>query len=338
MADESWKEGYKYNGTEWATKSATHFEEPGVEYSVDLTLYVSASDNSQAQIEFRVSKNVSEPQPEPIRRATMGSTTYDTAAVRKQLVIGHHDARDRGIFSFTKYELEKDTAFSNVSNLLDNSLNKKPSDLVALTSAHPIYRSILDQALEENDYYDHLQFVNVSSIVKVQTVQSVVPTGKMGLYIVYGIITLHFASVVVVLWLFFSSQTPKFLDQAWQTVSQLHRGDANKILDDATNIGDREIGLLPSAAGRWDKLVEISSEEKKTVINCRDSTSYSAQEDDVDESANLIQEKCEAKDGLEEDIKMRGLTAQVNVTMEEASGLGPYLTFTYMVLSGSPRA
>jgi hypothetical protein len=282
--------GYRYNGTEWATKLATHFEEPGVEYSVDLTLCVASSINSQAQIEFKVSRNISELQPEPRRGARMGQTVYDTAAVRKQLRISYRNARDRGIFPLTRYELENNAEFSNLSNLFDASVGNEPSESVSITAAHPIYESILSQTLAENnsvvsalqgilslfqanDYYDHLQFVNVTSTAKIQTVQFVVvPTGKRGFYIVCGIIVLHFLSVVVVFWLFFSSPTPKFLDQASQTVSQLHKGNASTILENASNIGDREIAQLPSAAGRWDKLVEISVDEK-TAINCQDSTS-----------------------------------------------------------------
>jgi len=216
---------------------------------------------------------------------------YDTAAVRKQLRISYHSARDRGIFPLTRYELENNTEFSNLlSNLFDASVGNEPSESVPITAAHPIYESILSQTLagnnsvvsaqqgilslfQANDYYDHLQFVNVTSTAKIQTVQFVVvPTGKRGSYIVYRIIVLHFLSVVVVFWLFFSSPTPKFLDQASQTISQLHKGNASTILDDASNIGDREIAQLLLAAGRWDKLVEISVDEK-TAINCRDSTS-----------------------------------------------------------------
>jgi hypothetical protein len=96
------------------------------------------------------------------------------------------------------------------------------------------------------------------------------PTTNQGLYVVSGIIGLHFLLVVVIFSLYFYSGAPKFLDQAWQTVGQLQYGDAREFLDDTCDIGDDIVGNLPLAAAKWDNLVELSKQGYGTTsINCQ---------------------------------------------------------------------
>jgi hypothetical protein len=76
--------------------------------------------------------------------------------------------------------------------------------------------------LVANGYYEQMEIYDKFDVSIVQYVKSVVvPTTNRGLFLVCGIIGLHFISVAVVSWLYFKSDAPKFLDQAWQTVSQL---------------------------------------------------------------------------------------------------------------------
>ncbi|KAF8533289.1 hypothetical protein BDD12DRAFT_899660 [Trichophaea hybrida] len=74
--------------------------------------------------------------------------------------------------------------------------------------------------------------------------------------------------------LYFRSSAPKFLDQAWQTIGQLHCSEAKEFLGDTTDLGDEDVGCMPTAAAKWNTLVEISK-RGKPAIECQTTGSSS---------------------------------------------------------------
>jgi hypothetical protein len=64
------------------------------------------------------------------------------------------------------------------------------------------------------------------STALLQTAQiSRVPTKIRGLFILCGLVGLHLITMATIFWMFFTCRTPKFLDQAWLTLAQLHTGE-----------------------------------------------------------------------------------------------------------------
>jgi hypothetical protein len=89
------------------------------------------------------------------------------------------------------------------------------------------------------------------STARLQTaLPSPVPTENLGLHIVCGLVGLHLIVVAIVFWMFFTSRAPKFLDQAWLTLAQLHMGETTGEFTRAqiaSLVGDTEIAPTPWA-------------------------------------------------------------------------------------------
>jgi len=131
---------------------------------------------------------------------------------------------------------------------------------------HSLFGTLVSQA-----FYDQLDIPqdvfkgNVSNTTISQdatrTVQSSkeaqVPAQNVGLFIACGIVGIHMVLVAIVFWLYFTCKAEKFLDQSWQTVGQLHRGEANIFLDETANKGDLDVRRLPAVEPHWKRLVVI---------------------------------------------------------------------------------
>ncbi|KAF8053927.1 hypothetical protein FPV67DRAFT_1683767 [Lyophyllum atratum] len=131
---------------------------------------------------------------------------------------------------------------------------------------HSMFGTLISQA-----YYDQLNIpeglyeeasTNTTKVRQTpRTVQSTkavqVPTQNMGLFIACGVVGVHLVSVAIVFWLYFTCKAEKFLDQAWQTIGQLHHGEATEFLGETGNKGDLEVRRLPTAEPHWKRIVEI---------------------------------------------------------------------------------
>jgi hypothetical protein len=286
---------YRFNGDEWTSKSTP--AAGGGELTIDITLCGVAFDFGYATIEVKADKYATEPS-YPI--FDQSAYYYHTDILRNQAGVKLHDNQERGIFNLTHFQMNQETdpllfPADHQWNVSYGSGQATGVFATSTMSAHNLYDSIFKQTLAEtnkpalaiqaiftvlsaNIYYAFLDCYNVSDISTVQTVQPVIiPITKRGLFIVYGIIGLHFLTVGVVFGLYFNSGIPKFLDQAWQTVSQIRCGDASEFLDDASNLGDQAVQKLPAAAAKWEEFVGISVEKKPATINC-ETTSYSPQQ------------------------------------------------------------
>ncbi|KAF8544643.1 hypothetical protein BDD12DRAFT_977586 [Trichophaea hybrida] len=289
--------GYKFNGTEWTTK-LINFDSRAA--AVEMTLCLSTFRPAYAAITVRAESKVREPE-YSFNLDSMFQTnfmskrlpTYNTTSALNQLGVKSDDDRERGIFTLSNY--------SQVSTTARNSLWAMHKQWIAVNntggavsmssdqwSAHEIYSTIFSRTIQEtgtaslalqaifslytaNFYYDQLDRYMVFTNSTIQAVHAVImPTTNQGLYVVSGIIGLHFLLVAVIFSLYFYSGAPKFLDQAWQTVGQLQYGDAREFLDDTCDIGDDIVGNLPLAAAKWNNLVELSKQGYGTTsINCQ---------------------------------------------------------------------
>ena len=91
------------------------------------------------------------------------------------------------------------------------------------------------------------------------TIPAQVPTRNSGLITASGIVCLHFLSLVIIFWMYFTCRAPKFLDQSWQTLGELYRSpEAKAFLDETGNKGDLEVSRLPGATENWKKIVKIT--------------------------------------------------------------------------------
>jgi len=294
--------GYKFNGTEWTTK-LINFGSRAV--AVEMTLCLSTFRPAYGVIEVRAESKAREPQYSfnslPSDRDTMYPTNfmskklpmYNTTSALNQLGVKSNDDRERGIFTLSNYSQVSTNARHSLwamqkQWLAVNNTGQAVSMSSDQWSAHEIYSTIFSRTIQEtgtaslalqaifslytaNFYYDQLDRYIVLTNSTIQAVHAVIiPTPNQGLYVVSGIIGLHFLLVAVIFSLYFYSSAPKFLDQAWQTVGQLQYGDAREFLDDTCEIGDDIVGNLPVAAAKWDTLVELSKQGYgKTSINCQ---------------------------------------------------------------------
>jgi hypothetical protein len=268
-------DGFRYNGTEWISNRVL-MNDPDLgqfPITVEMTMCVVPVKMSEARIIATASMNGTEP--------VLGfskSASYNASAIRMQL--GSTDMQQQGFLNLTEHEY-RGSAHGKMVHL-DASLEK----------VHPIYYSIFTEIAEKagsvvhavqaiftlmkaNSIYDEVQFFDNPTTATVQTVHvAIVPTRKRGLLAVCGIIIFHFFCITVIFTLYFTIRVPTFLDQAWHTVAQLYCGEARAFLDDASAKGDAAVGRLSAVTTNWDKLVEISSPDSKTLgIHCQ-TTSY----------------------------------------------------------------
>jgi hypothetical protein len=295
--------GYKLNGTEWTT---IYFADGA---SFDMTVCVMPVETAYANITAETNTTATEPAfGSSTSIFDQSDEKGNTAGIRNQFATGR-SFEERGIMDFQLQADDVDRLFANtiydwgsffyddlefankrlidddliILNSIFNTIVDSLSILDALQTVYTItmsqsYYSHLLQA--NNSYYnwysvlqgtDGHPWINIqTTISQVQDAKSVyIPQGKRGLFIVCAIIGLHFFSVVLVFWMYFTCHAPKFLDQAWHTIGQLHNGDAKEFLCDSASLGDRDVSKLQAAIPKWDKPVEIG----KSGINCK-STSY----------------------------------------------------------------
>jgi len=274
------EKGFKFNGTEWTTKFVTTVQSEFI--AVAITLCYLKFNLATAEIEVKADSNFTEPQYSTVVRASSPWPDYNMTSLQNQLGVKTQDDQERGIFDLANYTKIKVYLVLRIPIAMQFNAfyNTRQVDM---RFTHPIYGSIFSTMLNNtktaslalqalftlftaNYYYAELDNYNTYSNSIVQTVQPVnIPTMMRGLFIVWGIIGIHFLSVGVIFWLYFKSSAPKFLNQAWQIVGQLHSGDAREFLDDTGNLGDRAVGRLPSAAAMWEEPVKISREGKHPI-------------------------------------------------------------------------
>jgi len=281
------KDGYTFNGTEWITKSV----EGTNNMTADMTLCVATFGIDYGQVQVQADSNATELwYPVAIAPGTeYPHAHFNITLIRDQLMVGGRNHQKLGIFNLTDYKVTE-RASELYDPLFEQHYLAKFSSIV-MPSLHPVYNNMFRETIAEtktaalalqsiftllvaNGYYEQMEIYDKFDVSIVQYVKSVVvPTTNRGLFLVCGIIGLHFISVAVVSWLYFKSDAPKFLDQAWQTVSQLQCGEAKEFLHYASDLGDRAVGRLPSAAAKWTTLVGISKQDRdqgKIAIKCED--------------------------------------------------------------------
>ncbi|KAF8247326.1 hypothetical protein K440DRAFT_661521 [Wilcoxina mikolae CBS 423.85] len=297
---------HTFNGTEW-TKISGISGAGGAGLAIRMTLCYSTFHIAFATIAIKANKTIKEPIYSIEAKRRDASDRYNTTLIRRHLGATLDD-QARGIFNLTDYQMshEKVNNFRPITAQWRATVRGTPNWRITLNDyGHQIYQSILNAVIADTNraslalqaiftlhtasgYYDQLEKFDGYNTSTLQTVRPViVPVGKRGLFTVAGIIGLHFLSVGLVFWLYFTSNTPKFLDQAWQTVGQLHSGDAGEFLSSARNLGDRDVGRLPLAAAMWDAPVGISKEAKIETTNCR-TTSYIPLESSHDTSPTSL--------------------------------------------------
>jgi len=275
---------FKFSGTEWTVGSVTMGRKADKTVSTaNITLCYSTFQPAYAAIEINAASNITEPQ-----YSLTAGREYNTTSLRNQLRVKTHDHHEGGIFNLGNYKKTRD---GNQAFWPTWAQWNEANNTAMEHSIHEIYSSIFSETLKEtqtaslalqaiftlltaNGYYEYLDRYDEFGNSTIQAVEPVIiPASRQGLFIVCGFIGLHFLSVGLVFWLyFFGSNEQKFMDQAWQTVGQLHCGEARHFLDETCDLGDRAIGRLPQAARKWNDIVELSK-QGKTAINCR-TTSY----------------------------------------------------------------
>jgi len=263
--------GYKYDGTEWITKSETI---NGTTRTASMTLCVSTFQFIHAKIGIKSIVTATEPEYKVARGLGPGgknySKVYNTTSIQTQLGANTgytHEQRD--IFDLTDYDREglKEAKRHNWHMEFLHDGNTAISSGPRMDPIAILYGSIFTGTLERaktasvalqavltmvttNYYYENLGHFDKFGNSIVQNAQPViVPMTNTGLMTVYGIIGLHLLTVGAVFWVYFTfcARPLKFLDQAWQTVGLLHCGDANAFLGDTINKWDKDIGELPLA-------------------------------------------------------------------------------------------
>ncbi|KAF8246823.1 hypothetical protein K440DRAFT_644327 [Wilcoxina mikolae CBS 423.85] len=152
-----------------------------------------------------------------------------------------------------------------------------------------------------------LMFYDKFYISTVQLVRPVFgPKTLTGLFTVCGIVGLHLLLVGIVFWFYFKSNATgsrRFLDQALQTVGQLHCGETKEFLQYTSDLGDRDVGHLLPAAAKLNTLVEISN-QGKIAINCQTTSYTPLQSWHVDDTARtslpVQRESAVAEEGIED--------------------------------------
>ncbi|KAF8246229.1 hypothetical protein K440DRAFT_662308 [Wilcoxina mikolae CBS 423.85] len=281
------EKGFKFNGTEWITKSVTGHG--NTKRSLEITLCVSTFRVTNTNLELKLDTNITDPQVGQVEFLTVPDiVNYNTTLVQNLFGGNNLSHRERGIASLPDYTVNKSSHFwipAKFPSLFTNTMA-----VVPMSNAHPIYASIFRDTIRKtksaafalqsvftlltvNGYYDRLDALAITNVSTVQFVHpAIVPQTKRGLYIVCGIVVLHFTTMAVIFSLYFRSSAPKFLDQAWQTIGQLHCGEAKEFLRDTADLCDRDVGRLPPAAAKWNTLVEISK-RGKPVIECQTTSS-----------------------------------------------------------------
>ncbi|KAF8243933.1 hypothetical protein K440DRAFT_667496 [Wilcoxina mikolae CBS 423.85] len=196
--------GYKFNMTEWTSKSVSG----AGNITADITLCVTTFSAAYGVIKVKAGTNVTEPQYQIPRSNKLGKGYHNNARLTQGQLVARALRHKLGIFNLTNYE----------------RYGIEPGRQPGNWGANPVGKTrLFGTPGTENPV--------------------VVPTTIRGLFIVWGIVGLHFLMVAMVSWLFFKSSAPKFLDQAWQTVGQLQCGDAKEFLDYTRDLGDREVAL-----------------------------------------------------------------------------------------------
>ena len=260
-------------------------------YTTQMSLCVVAAGNTMASIEAQAVWRADE----PVLGFEWDSNVSPTDAIRKQLSSGS-DFGKRGVMNLTTYTIEGSQPFTRVINQTHGIFGNYSQELPQLnevyrslvtehmdssTSSIAFGLQTLFTVLTSKDFYDELAIpealwrrmfqlddlgANSTWGVKLQnitrTIQRAglaqVPVRNIGLNIAFGILGLHIVSMIIVSWLYITCNAPKFLDQAWHTVGQLHRGDANDFLDETGDKGDREVACLQGVAKHWEKVVKIT--------------------------------------------------------------------------------
>ena len=285
------KTGYEFDGTEWTTKTVNWNTTGGDSivagnYSVAMSLCVVAAGNSMATITANSAWRADEPSyglqgevnssitkaisnqlstAPTLERGVMNLTTYNIEEPQNFTEIIQTISGDRDNSSIWLEELDHIYSAIFVTYLLDTntSLTLGLQALFTLVTSQAFYTELSyseDQWREYLKYEENPSGYILQNITRTMQLTKLaqVPTHIKGLCIAFGIVALHIVSVATIFWLYCTCKAPKFLDQAWQTVGQLHRGQAKIFLDEAGEMGDLEVASLPGAARHWTKLVEIT--------------------------------------------------------------------------------
>jgi hypothetical protein len=276
--------GFKFNGTEWTTKSGRYFE-PGDEVKYETAFAMSVCVLGTATADANITANANSTGVEPVFGSStsfLDITDYrgNTATIRKQFN-NSGDLRQREILDLkiSKQELENarpaiwgnDFVPARLEYLKESILLGDQEGIYGDIFASTIETAPLSSALQTiitlinaQSYYDYLATGKGWPGVRNKSVELqiakpvIVPTTSRGLLIICGIVVLNFVSVAITFWLYFTCDAPKLLNQAWYAIAQLHTGDAKAFLGEVGTLGDDKVRELPEAADIWKSPVKIT--------------------------------------------------------------------------------
>ena len=278
-------ENFKYNGTEWAKGgNASSFE-------IEATLCIMNTVINNATIETNVSlRNVSLPHLEYVLQEGGMSRNYSPVWTQLGLGSSSREPNDRGIFEFKSTPTTNNnfvwylrTITSDGSPIAGN--NDPPTaelyQYIIMADRKPIFQRLqsLVWLAFSSYFYSAVARSTADPDLEAKVIHlrtRIVPVHRKGFIIVCIIVAVHMISVVLIFYLFFTSNIPKFLDQAWQTIGQLHAGSAKEIIEKCGTVGDREVAEWREVKESWNSPVgffvesSASTEEGgRVAIECK---------------------------------------------------------------------
>jgi len=291
--------GFGFDGTDWTSKTvrrdasinATTNATTTADYRARLSLCVVATGNTMATVEAAAEWRAVEPVLGSLWAKNVSSTTAIRAQHSAALPHAARGVMDLLHWSYANYSpfteviptirggfgrtsdnppygesLEVDEmSQAYLSIVVRNVWNSSRTPVAGVQTLFSVLTSriFLDELAIPAEYWRNERGLEMTILHRtVQLTRRVeVPIRTTGLSVAAAILTLHLAAVVVVVVKFAGCGGPKFLDQAWLTVAQLHVGEPRTFLDDVGICGDREVAHLSAAAKHWHKVVRITKND-----------------------------------------------------------------------------
>jgi hypothetical protein len=224
--------------------------------------------------------------------------SYNTSLIRKQLGVLSSNHSERNILNLTwlnnSREPDENSAVSKLTDSIraDKSTTTNISYIAGCNicyasdpaTVHPVLSSLyfgvlndtmkLPQAIQaimtvvtSMSYYDRLTFGNKVAQAEVQRRGNfTVPIRLRGFFVVVGLLVVHFLLVLIILGMFLRDPR-NVVGQYWQTIAQLHQGEAQEFLDEASGWDDDRVKQWMEEEGRsWShSIVDIKGPDNKVA-------------------------------------------------------------------------
>jgi hypothetical protein len=237
-------------------------------------------------------------EPELSKDQIGNAQSYNTSLIKKQLGVLSSNHSERNILNLTLLNNSREPDENSAVSKLTDSIRADKSTTTNISyiagcnicyasdpaTVHPVLSSLyfgvlndtmkLPQAIQaimtvvtSMSYYDRLTFGNKVAQAEVQRRGNfTIPIRLRGFFVVVGLLVVHFLLVLIILWMFLRDPR-NVVGQYWQTIAQLHQGEAQEFLDEASVWDDDRVKQWMEEEGRSlsHSIVDIQCPDNKAA-------------------------------------------------------------------------